>query len=110
MLADEEKIMKLNEHARRIEHIRRKRVAGIVTAAGVIGCLVVFVVLADILSGIYGTSLPYVQDSGMYASIFSSTPALGYIVIGLMAFVMGILMTSLCHRLRKWTKDYGRDY
>ena len=41
----------------------------------------------------------------MSASIFSGSGYLGYIVIGIVAFLLGCAVTVFCFRLRKWQKD-----
>ena len=41
---------------------------------------------------------------GMYASIFSASPVLGYIVIGIIAFLLGGAVTVFCFRLKQWEK------
>ena len=43
------------------------------------------------------------------ASIFHSGAALGYIVIGLLAFLLGICVTVLCFRLRQMNREDGQD-
>ena len=39
------------------------------------------------------------------ASIFHSGTALGYIVIGLLAFLLGVCVTVLCFRLRQMNRE-----
>ena len=43
------------------------------------------------------------------ASIFHSGVALGYIVIGLLAFLLGVCVTVLCFRLRQMNREDGQD-
>ena len=43
------------------------------------------------------------------ASIFHSGAALGYIVIGLLAFLLGVCVTVLCFRLRQMNREDGQD-
>ena len=43
------------------------------------------------------------------ASIFHSGAALGYIVIGLLAFLLGVCVTVLCFRLRQMSREDGQD-
>jgi len=51
----------------------------------------------------------------MAASIFGNSEALGYIAIGLLAFLLGICVTILCFRIRlldgqdQDTEDKKRD-
>lgn len=44
----------------------------------------------------------------MAASIFGNSEALGYIAIGLLAFLLGIFVTILCFRIRL-LDGQGRD-
>ena len=43
------------------------------------------------------------------ASIFHGGAALGYIVIGLLAFLLGVCVTVLCFRLRQMNREDGQD-
>ena len=43
------------------------------------------------------------------ASIFHSGVALGYVVIGLLAFLLGVCVTVLCFRLRQMNREDGQD-
>ena len=41
--------------------------------------------------------------------VFHSSAALGYIVIGLLAFLLGVCVTILCFRLRQLEREDERD-
>ena len=43
------------------------------------------------------------------ASIFHGGAALGYIVIGLLAFLLGVCVTVLCFRLRQMNREDTQD-
>ena len=43
------------------------------------------------------------------ASIFHGGAALGYIVIGLLAFLLGVCVTVLCFRLRQMSRENAQD-
>ena len=43
------------------------------------------------------------------ASIFHGGAALGYIVIGLLAFLLGVCVTVLCFRLQQMNRDDTQD-
>ena len=43
------------------------------------------------------------------ASIFHSGAALGYIVIGLLAFLLGVCVTVLCFRIRQLSRENAQD-
>lgn len=39
------------------------------------------------------------------ASMYGGSDALGYIIVGLLAFLLGVCMTILCFRLRQMERD-----
>ena len=43
------------------------------------------------------------------ASMYGGGAALGYIVIGLLAFLLGVCVTVLCFRLRQMNRDDTQD-
>ena len=43
------------------------------------------------------------------ASMYGGSAALGYIVIGLLAFLLGVCVTVLCFRLRQVDREGTRD-
>lgn len=43
------------------------------------------------------------------ASMYGGGAALGYIVIGLLAFLLGVCVTVLCFRLRQMSREDGQD-
>ena len=43
------------------------------------------------------------------ASIFHSGAALGYIVIGLLAFLLGVCVTVLCFRIQQLSRENAQD-
>ena len=43
------------------------------------------------------------------ASIFHGGAALGYIVIGLLAFLLGVCVTVLCFRIRQLSRENAQD-
>lgn len=79
----------------------------------------VFTAAAACLVLIVGMSLamPDIAARGDYAgyetaaSVFHSSAALGYIVIGLLAFLLGVCVTVLCFRLRQMNREdvHGRE-
>ena len=62
------------------------------------GCLAMPGIAANIQTGDY-------SGFETAASIFHSGAALGYIVIGLLAFLLGVCVTVLCFRLRQMNRE-----
>lgn len=43
-----------------------------------------------------------------FTALISNNPLLGFIAVGTLAFMLGVLVTLLCHLLHKWSDDSGR--
>lgn len=52
---------------------------------------------------------PGAAESGIPGSIIATQSVLGYIVIGILAFCLGAMVTILCFRLRKHLEEKGDD-
>ena len=91
----------------RERRLRRSRIAGISAAAA---CLALIVGCACVMPGFAVRS-----QAGSYSgfetagSVFHSSAALGYIVIGLLAFLLGVCVTVLCFRLRQMNREDTQD-
>ena len=93
-----ERLAAAKRRARELERQRqRRRVRGL--CAGTAACLVVIVSLALAMPGITEGFSDTALGGGMAASIFSGR-SLGYLVVGLLAFALGVCVTVLCVRLR----------
>ena len=85
----------------REKRLRRGRITMVTTAAA---CLVLIVGVSLAMPGI--TARIQAGDYAGYetaASIFHGGAALGYIVIGLLAFLLGVCVTVLCFRPVSYT-------
>lgn len=51
----------------------------------------------------------YYVNNGMMASIFYEGSSLGYIMVGLLAFGLGVCVTVLCYLLRPGIKNRAED-
>ena len=101
MRSDEERIAELHKKAGRLraERARRRFRAAAAASGAVCAALLAALVLSVSASG---PAVPpaALQESGM-ASIFTSGGALGCVVVAVGAFVLGVLFTLLCARLKK---------
>ena len=83
-------------------HRRNIALSGFATAA----CLAVIVAVALYLPSAAGTmAQPGSGTSGVYGSVLASGGFIGFVIIGLLAFVLGVAVTLLCVKL----KDRERD-
>ena len=101
MRSHEERVAETKRRIAKIEREKRLRRNTITMASAVAACLVLLI----------GASLAANIQTGDYsgfetaASIFHGGAALGYIVIGLLAFLLGVCVTVLCFRLRQMNRE-----
>ena len=111
MRTNEERIAAMHRRAAELERKKRERVARVLSFSAVAACLVMIIGLSF--------SIPRVMDTmdisgmarvmeGMNASLFATAGVLGYVMTGILAFLLGISVTVLCFRLRMW-KDESMD-
>lgn len=88
----------------RVAQMRRQRRLRAITAGAVAASVLVTAVLAvqmpERMRAVAGNEVEGVQA----ASIFRNGGAAGYVLIGLLAFVLGICVTVLCFRIRELEK------
>ena len=106
MRSHEERIAEVKRRMAEKERQKRLRRGRIAAVSGVAACLVVIVGVSlsmpDIVNQIaLGTSSGF--DTA--ATMLGGSTALGYIVIGLLAFVLGVCVTILCFRIRLLNKE-----
>ena len=106
----EERVAEAKRRIAKIEREKRLRRSTITMASAVAACLVLLIGASLAMPGIAAT-LQAGDYSGFEtaASIFHSGAALGYIVIGLLAFLLGVCVTVLCFRLRQMSSEDGQD-
>lgn len=88
----------------RVAQMRRRRRLRAITAGAVAASVLVTAVLAvqmpERMRAMAGNEVEGVQA----ASVFRNGGAAGYVLIGLLAFVLGICVTVLCFRIRELEK------
>ncbi len=112
MRSNEERVAAVRQRVAQIKREKRQRRKRIAALSSVAACLVVIVAAALAIPGIskkliagdptgYGTT-------AATASIFSSTTT-GYIIIGLLAFMLGVCVTVFCFRLKAFSRKDGES-
>ena len=106
MRSHEERIAETKRRIAKIEQEKRRRRNTITMASAVAACLALLVGVCLAMPGI-AANIQTGDYSGfeMAASIFHGGAALGYIVIGLLAFLLGVCVTVLCFRLRQMNRE-----
>ena len=106
MRSHEERVAETKRRIAAMEREKRLRRNTIAMASAVAACLVLLVGVSLAMPGI-AAKIQAGDYSGFEtaASIFHSGAALGYIVIGLLAFLLGVCVTVLCFRLRQMNRE-----
>ena len=106
----EERVAETKRRIAKIEREKRRRRNTVTMASAVAACLALLIGASLAMPGI-AASIQTGDYSGFEtaASIFHGGAALGYIVIGLLAFLLGVCVTVLCFRLRQMSREDGQD-
>ena len=102
----EERVAETKRRIAKIEREKRLRRNKITMASAVAACLVLLIGASLAMPGIAANI-----QTGDYAgfetaaSMYGGGAALGYIVIGLLAFLLGVCVTVLCFRLRQMNRE-----
>ena len=101
MRTTDERLAAAKRRARELHRQRRSRMAAF---GGAAACLAVILGLALAMPSITARLSGADYGGGMTASIFSGG-SLGYLVVGLLAFALGVCVTILCLRLGRYEQD-----
>ena len=104
---------RVTETKRRIaarQREKRRRRNTVTMASAVTACLALLIGASFAMPGI-AASIQAGDYAGFEtaASMYGGGAALGYIVIGLLAFLLGVCVTVLCFRLRQMSREDGQD-
>ena len=110
MRSHEERVAVTKRRIAKIKREKRLRRNTIAMASAVAACLVLLVGASFAMPNI-AASIQTEDYSGFEtaASMYGGGAALGYIVIGLLAFLLGVCVTVLCFRLRQMCREDGQD-
>ena len=103
MRTSEERVQEMHRRMGTLKtaKIRRYRRISAVSCAA---CFALAIGLALVMSRLQ-TETPGGVPGSAAASIFTGHEALGYVVIAILAFCLGALVTILCFRVRKHTEE-----
>ena len=110
MRSHEERVAETKRRIAARQRENRRRHNTITMASAVAACLALLIGASLAMPGI-AANIQTGDYSGFEtaASIFHGGAALGYIVIGLLAFLLGVCVTILCFRLRQMHREDTRD-
>lgn len=110
MRSHEERVAETKRRIAKMEREKQLRRNTVTMASAVAACLVLLIGASFAMPGIAAKI-----QTGDYvgfetaASMYGGGAALGYIVIGLLAFLLGVCVTVLCFRMRQMNREDGQD-
>ena len=106
MRSHEERIAEVRRRITEKERQKKRKQRRIVAISCIAACLAVIVGVSFAMPGIVGQIEPG-TSSGFEtaATILGGSTALGYMVIGLLAFILGACVTILCFRIHQLNKE-----
>ena len=109
MRSHEERVAETKRRIAKIEREKRLRRNTIAMASAVAACLALLIGASLAMPGI-AASIQTGDYSGFEtaASMYGGG-ALGYIVIGLLAFLLGVCVTVLCFRIQQLSRENAQD-
>ena len=110
MWSHEERVAEAKRRIAKIEREKRLRRNTITMASAVAACLALLIGASLAIPGI-AANIQTGDYSGFEtaATMLGGSAALGYIVIGLLAFVLGVCVTILCFRVRLLNREEQPD-
>ena len=109
MRTNEERINAMHMRAAEIEREKRHKKIRVLQTISVAACFILTIGLAVLMSGTSISEAPGNDPGSMSASILSGSGTFGYIVIGIIAFVLGVTATRLCYSLKSGKKEDNGD-
>ena len=110
MRSHEERVAETKRRIAARQREKRLRRNTITMASAVAACLALLIGASLAMPGI--AARIQINDYAGFettASMYGGGAALGYIVIGLLAFLLGVCVTVLCFRLRQMSREDGQD-
>lgn len=107
MRTNEERIISMHDRARELNKQLRARRVKVIQSAGAIASFAAVIVLALFMpdTASFSTDSAVTAPGEMNASIFAGSEVLGYIVIAIIAFLLGMSVTVFCFRLKRWQRE-----
>ena len=110
MRSHEDRVAETKRRIAKIERENRLRRNTLTMASAVAACLALLIGASLAMPGI--AARIQINDYAGFetsASMYGGGAALGYIVIGLLAFLLGVCVTVLCFRLRQLSRENAQD-
>lgn len=109
MRTNEERVAAMHRRAAELEKEKRGRQTRILQTVSITACFFVIVILSAMIPGISGKQIQESAADVFSASIFSGSSTLGFLAIGIIAFLLGVTVTVFCFQLKKWQEEKNSE-
>ena len=109
MRSHEERVAETKRRIAKIEREKRLRRNTVTMASAVAACLALLIGASLAMPGIAARIQTGDYSGFETAASMYGGGALGYIVIGLLAFLLGVCVTVLCFRIRQLSRENAQD-
>ena len=106
MKSIDEQMVEIRRRSEVLKERKKISISIIGYACSVAACCALIIVSAFLISG-KGTETT-VSSMSKYGSLIITAPYMGYVIIGLLAFTLGILVTLLCKKIVEINKCENR--
>lgn len=113
MRSTDERVAAVENRVKELERQKKQRHSRTIGLSAAAVCLLIVIGMGAAMPGVMASlSQGDYTNTGMMASVFYEGGALGYVLIGLLAFALGVCLTILCvllHRRNQRDKEDGND-
>ena len=111
MRTTDERLTSVKNRVKELEQQKKQQQYRYIGLLATVACLVSIVGIGIAMPSIIGgLSRREYANIGMMASIFYEGEALGYVLIGLLAFALGVCLTVLCFLLQPKKQKHKEEY
>lgn len=104
MLTNKERVCLIRKRTAEIKCARAKKIQSICDAACVVCAVLLICGIGNFMPNIIPTATVEINHSSGVASLLSNNSAVGYILMGIMSFLLGVCITILLYRLHNRTQ------
>lgn len=109
MQKNEQRVAAVKRRVVQIERQRKRRRARLYKAGAGAACFLLIVALAAVMPEVAAAAGEDYAHYAMAASIFGDGASLGYVVVGAVAFALGVAFALFCIRMRPDQGEDGND-
>ena len=107
MRTNEDRIEAMHRRAAELEHLQKERMGHVIRISAAAACFLILVIMSSAMPRFTASSLSQSAVAGLNASIFSGSSMAGFLMVGIVAFLLGAAFTILCFYLKKWLNEKG---